>query len=594
MRTPFRYWVAMTAALLLLAGCAGLPTSDRVEAGGPVMGQPQQNVRVLPAAPDPGADPVQIVGGFLRANPGFQDEHETAQSYLTEALQSQWRPTQAVTIYDGEFRTTQLDTDRVEISVNLRGQLDTDGNLTEAPAGTPWRGVFGLVESDGEWRISSFPDDFGLLLSVSEFSTQYTLRPITYLSTVREEYILERRWFPNYASGGLATALTRAQMQPVPSYLSGAVDHGFPAQSEIAGAGVPVDPGTYLATVELNLEGITISDERMTSMWIQLAHTLTQSSSVNQVSLQSNGYPLAVPGIDDSLGDPVSLGYAEAELRVAYALLRLRDQLQPVIADHFRLADYTFGADEAGPELPVIGLSWLDMATDAEVSEFAGVSYDRTQLARWYDGQETVMTAIGTMLTAPSYDRIGGLWVAGQSTQGPAVWWIDQDADPAQVVARRVDAGWLSPGQQIAQFRVGPDDTRALIVVRDPATGIEQLGMSAIVRDDTGRPTSVTEPRWIAPTLEAIRSVSWMSADEVFILGRRADDTLDTPYRLPIGGWLVPFDTVELARAVRGGTDINGLEIRIVLNQQGRIFTPEGQSSWDTQRNGDEVIIPGY
>lgn len=588
--------IAVLVTAVLLGACAGLPTSDTVREGQPIVGQPPQNVQVLPAAPEADASPTQVVSGFLRANVGFRDDHDTAQAFLTSELSDQWRPTSSVVIYDGDVRAETIDPGQVEVRVDLRGSLDQNGRLEEAIEGTEWRGTFDLEQTDGQWRIASFPDEFGLLLSTNEFAGQYTQRPITYLSPVRAEYVFDRRWFPNYSQGGLPTALARAQLQQPPDYLRGGVDHGFPNRTELAGPGVPVDPGTFLATIELAGSSTSATDEQMTWMWVQMANTLTSASGVSRVSLQSAGYPMDVAGIDESLGDPVELGYSETDLRASYALLRTRDGLQPVRPEHYALAEYTFGADEAEPHLPAIALPFIDLATDAEVTEFAAVSYDRTHLARWHgpEGEEIVMRAIGTGLTAPSFDRSGGLWVAGRAATGPRVWWIDRSSAPSQAVAQSISADWMLDSWEVGAFRMAPDDVRAVIHIRDQGGGNDRLGIVSVIRDESNRPVSITEPMWIASTVTGVRSVAWESPDDLLILGQRAQDNADIPYRYPIGGWLEPLDQVDLARGIRAGTDVNGQEIRIVLNQQGNIFTPEGQTGWETYVNGDEIAIPGY
>lgn len=597
-RVRLRPLVAVALAVLFMTACAGLPTSERVDEGNPVVGQPLQNPVVLPAAPEQDAEPNRIVDGFVRANAGFRDDHDTAQLYLTPELADQWRPTSAVVIYDGEPQVDRSSDDRVRVTVDLVGTLDSGGRLVEADEDAEWHGDFHLQQLDGQWRVASFPDGFGLLLSSTEFSGQYTQRPITYLSTLGPEYIMDRRWFPNYDQGGLPTALARAQLQPVPEYLDGAVEHGFPSQTELAGAGVPVDPGTFLATIELTGAGTSVTDEQMEWMWVQLAKTLTGASGVSTVSLRSAGYPMTIEGVEDSLGDPSELGYSDTERPVPFALLRVLDTLQPVSPDRFDLRSYNFPPELDPPQLPSIGLRWVDLATDAGVTEFAAVSFDRAHLARWEGGEseETVMTAIGTGLTAPSYDGVGGLWVAGQATSGPMVWWIDRDIDPGQVVARSVSMEWLeNEGDQweVGAFRVAPDDTRAVIYLQDPESDQSRLGITAIVRDDDGQPVSLTPPMWVAEPLASVSSIAWEDQDNLLILGQREQDSADVPYHYPIGGWLERLGPVDLARGVRAGTGSDGDAFQIVLNQQGNIFTREGPG-WGDFRNGDDVVIPGY
>ena len=133
-------------------------------------------------------------------------------------------------------------------------------------------------------------------------------------------------------------------------------------------------------------------------------------------------------------------------------------------------------------------------AAELECQDLAAVSFDRTQLARWRDGEHRVMPGIGSELTPPSYDRSGGLWVAGRSVSGPKVWVGDTNQPLSRAVARPVDTPWLDERTQIVHFQVSPDDTRAVVHLRDRVTNTERLAMTGIVRDRNGVPSALTLP----------------------------------------------------------------------------------------------------
>lgn len=592
MTTSTHRVLAALLALLTLAGCAGLPTSDRVERGLPVLGQPQQGGQVLPDGPEPDAGPEAILGGFLLANVGFTDDHETGRSFLTDELASGWVPTSRVLVYDGDVEVELEDEGSVVATVQVIGTLDESGYLTEHPAGTTRTDRFGMTRVEGQWRISDFPEDFGLWLTGAGFAGQYRTATINYLAQQSAEFVPDVRWFPRYPQGsGLPTALARAQLQPPPDFLAGAVRHAVPDGVELTANGVPVEPSTGTATVDLTGSGVSGSPEQTRQMWAQLTRTLTQAPGVSRVRLQSGGRTLEIPGVESTLADPAEIGYTAAGWTVPFGLLRVRDELTAIDPESYNLRDHQPERGEQLPILPQVPVRWADLATDAAVRDFAAVSTDRQVLWRWSNGQEATLQGVGTSLTAPGYDGRGGLWVAGDSATGPRVWVVDTTQPLSRAVAGPVAADWLQEGTRVLHFQVGPAGARAVIHLLDTQTGAQRLALTGVVRDSQGTPQSLTEPRLIAPTLETVTSIGWSSPTSLVAVGRRAGDELDTPYLVPLGDWVAPLTRVDEPRLLQAVPTEEEFAL-ILLTGPGRLYTQEGPG-WSTVRNGDDVIIPG-
>src|ERR1019366_2003833 len=98
--------------------------------------------------------------------------------------------------------------------------VDSAGRYRETPAGTFAQAVFGVQKLGGGWRISQPPKGFGLWLSASDLDCSYRWFSGRHVAKVSEPMVVDRRWFP--ITSGLATTLARAQVAPVPEYLSGA------------------------------------------------------------------------------------------------------------------------------------------------------------------------------------------------------------------------------------------------------------------------------------------------------------------------------------------------------------------------------------
>lgn len=587
---------ALTALALLLAGCAGLPISNTVEPGLPVLGQAQQGVQVVTDGPEDGMDPGQIVRGFLRANQGFTDDHDTARDYLTDQMAGQWRPTARVLVYGEDIEVT-TDGDRVSARVSVVGEVDENGQLTETPSGTVLNEYFAMTRVAGEWRIEELPNSFGLWLTRPDFERLYSALTVNYVAATADEFVPEVRWFPR---AGLPTALARAQLEPTPEYLSGVVRNGIPTGLDLVAGGVPVDAGTQVATVDLPGLGSGNSSEQQELIWAQFARTLRQAPGVDQVRVLAAGRVLPATGLEDGLlGDPADIGFTDPEPAVDFALRRVRNELSIVDPTNYRLAEYSPTGGEELPKLPSVPVRWTELATDPEVTHLAAVSVDRETVWRWQAGVEREMQEIGTELTGPSFDGAGYLWLAGTSGERPRVWVVDLSVALGSAVARPVETEWLGDRWQVLDFEVAPGGQRALIHLRDRVTGQEQLGLTGIVRHgggtrtDGGDPVSLTEPTPVGGTLRTVTSIGWLSPLTMVALGQRADDPVVTPYLVPLGGFLEPYAPIpgDTPTAIRGVPGEDGAVL--VLTEQGGIYRPEA-STWESYRPGDDLVVPGH
>lgn len=594
-----RVRAAVAGALLtplVLTACGGLPTNDRVREGLPVLSQPQQGVQVLPAGPESGSSPDQIVRGFLLANAGFSDDHEVARQFLTEDPATQWSPTSRVVVYDDSSLDYAEADQVVNASIAVEGRVDEYGYLTQEPEETTMESNFEMTQVDGQWRISSFPEDFGLWLTRTEFDRLYRSDELTYLAEHEDVFIPDTRWFPRYTQGsGLPTAMARSQLRTPPPYLEGAVRESVPEGLELSAAGVPVN-SEGVAMVDLTGTGVGQSEELVTELWAQLTHTLMAAPGVSGVQVQTGGRDLEV---ESTTGRPVEtpvssvreLGFAEAGVDTDYALLRERSELSLVDPLHYRLRNYEASPDEELPELPTVPASLTHLAADEAVDNLAALGPEGESLWWWSEGESVELDTVGSGLVTPSFDHKGHLWVAGMSRDTPRVWALDTSQDVDQPVARPVDAPWLDETTGVSHFQVGPDGQRALIVMVDAESGEEEVMLTAISRNDEGQPVELTEPRPIAPTVTSVSSISWGSPTSVVLLGTQAGDSVPTPYLLPIGGWLEPLSTVEAAESVRGVPTGEG-HATVLISDLGRIYTEDGRG-WYAGRSGDDLIIPG-
>lgn len=581
--------VALTA-VLALAGCTGsLPTDPVPQAGLPVEVQPRQDVQRLLPRPQPGASVTAIVTGFLRSNVGFSEANDVARDYLTPQLARGWVPTSKVLVVEGSPQVVSTEPGIVSVTAQVKGWIDERGRLTEQPAGTVTTQSFDLTRVEGQWRISEFPDGFGLWLTSQDLDTAFRPSTVYYLNTHLKVFVPDVRWLPH--GEGRPTSLARAQLAPVPSYLDGAVSTGSSPDTHLAVGAVPVDPESLVATINLEGPGLGENTDRVSLLRAQLGHALLALNGVAAVDLRVSGRSVDT-GDDGPVTLGTDLGYRDVVRDVNRALLRVGDQLKVIDPQWYDLRNLP-SAQSRDLDLPQLDSSWTGLAASADLASLASVSVNRTELWRWHADATDINTGIGDALTDPSYDPHGLLWVAGISRgKGlPRVWFVDDEEIKA--VAKPLDVPSLDKEDTIRVFRVSPDGSRALLVVgneQDP--GVEKLLMAGIVRGSGGQPVGLDEPVNVAPTLVHVVSARWASTTELVATGQRAGDARMLAFRVPLGGWLG-----ELGEQA-GLVDIFAVPTGegyspVLRTEDGRFHVREGTRGWADARNGDELIIPG-
>jgi hypothetical protein len=117
----------------VLAGCATIPTSGPVRAGGDIgLQRAEDRVAPIGQAPIKGASPEDIVLGFLQSNADFVNDHEVARKYLTPTARQRWRPQAGTAVYGlvvdplavrGGLATVQLDSSALQADDDAREQM---------------------------------------------------------------------------------------------------------------------------------------------------------------------------------------------------------------------------------------------------------------------------------------------------------------------------------------------------------------------------------------------------------------------------------------------------------------------------------------
>lgn len=598
------------AAALLIAGCSGLPSTSEVRPRMSVGAeQPREELVVRPDSPRTGAGPEEIAAGFLRAQIGQAESYATSRQYLTGAAERSWKPDAGVVVLKNDnLSTRRLDDSRVLISALAVAEVDADGRLQQFAAPERRSIQLGMSRAGGQWRVNDVPADAGLWLSRSNFERAYQSKRV-YFPAVGPDKLLvpDVRWFPET---GMATALARAVIGSVPTWLDQVATSPVPRGVRLQPDAVPISGDRRVATVSLSREVLAASPADRQALSAAINQTVSQASGVGQVAIEVGGAPLDVPGARNG-DDLTDLGYTVESGPSGPVLIRSGDRLS--WSDSEASDTRQRRSTPSGGPLPAIPDRWFALATSGEGKEIAAIGGDRRTLARWQGTRLLSLPSFGSHLVRPSYDRGGGLWVAGRALTGsrtftdaprtaapsssgatsteppagpPTVWRIDttQPGDRAQ--AEPVSAEWLD-NREIVSLAVSPEGRRMALVVRDPDSDETSVLLSGIQRNETGQVQRLGEPVEVNASLYGLTSVTWSDESSLVVLGSaRPDAIVRQPIAVPLGGLVQPLGIAPGAESVVGSSLPQ--DRVLVTTDRDRILARQGRG-WTEFARGDEV-----
>lgn len=501
--------VACLVALLVLGGCATIPTSGPVHEGGDLrLQRVDDGVPFIGQPPLRGASPEDVVRGFLQSSADFVDDHAVAREYLTPTVRQRWQP-QAGTVVLDRLSAEEAVIDGASATVTVKGtevgRIDVDGGFRRTPVGTTLSRTFRLRRLDGQWRVSDLED--GLALSSANVLETYRAVSLYFLAPSGTRVVPDTVLIPELP--GITAKLVARLLRGPTASLQGSVGTAFPAGTELEVSSVPVSDG--VATVRLDKSALQANDRAREQMSAQLVWTLRQLPDVRRVRIMAGNEDLVVSGVaveqDRSSWrtyDPDALVASPS----AYVVRAGRVG---------RLVDGKFERVLGIPDNLVLRTP----AGSLDGSRLAAVSADGHNLLVGRPSRDsTPATRVtGADLGSPSWDPGSDLWVVDRSTG--ALWYLADGADkPQEVTVPRP----LSGNRRLTSVVVSRDGTRVAMVV---GTGkAARLMIGGVQRVETTDPdvvggqavalVNVEEP---LPDLRSVRDVSWADASTLAVLG---------------------------------------------------------------------------
>ncbi len=550
---------AVTA--LLLTACTGLPSTGDVNVG-LELGESPDDTDFLPLAsgPAPGADPQEIVEGFMEASITPADNWEIARRFLTSEMQRDWRPGTGVSIdasADARSVISSLapdDEDAEEASVEVVlaqvASVDGAGGYSASPGSSNLS--FSLERSKGEWRISQAPD--GIVIDQKRFSTVFEGYPLQYFDSTWTRLVPDVRWFPRRAS--IATTVTQALIGGEPSdWLDPAVQSAFPADVQLAQDAVPID-ADQIAEVSLTRPATRLDTATLARMRTQLQGTLQASGvHVTQVRFVVDGRAVDA-GVVSVVEPPPDSG----------PLVLLDGSFGSIVGDEVVPLDGV--SDEiVGIEQPIVA---VDVAAD-DASAAVQLADGHVYLAS--DGRVDELDARAD-LVAPSLDPFGYTWTVPASA--PAA----LQAVGSDVAAQPIAGAWPD-ASSVEAIRVSADGARIAAIIT--VGGQRWAVVSAIVRDENGAPSEIGGITQLTRVDASVEGLIWIGDYRIGVLVDPAGPELITQM---VGGVGFVESSPNGATAIAGSRNASGVR---VLDTDGVLFTHAG-SAWREIASGVALL----
>ena len=575
--------LVLSALILLLAGCSGVPGSG---AAVDVTRIAEQVAPVVPAAPTAGQQPDQIVRGFIAASarPDLDttsgSSFAAARQYLAPEAQASWQPTTLPVVILGDgYRTdvTRAAPGVVTVSGVTPGHLDTDRAFQTAND-EPYSRALTVIQVNGEWRIADPPPE--LLVTSSEFGTAFRQRVLYFLDRTGTVVVPDvRHVVIGQTPANRANRLIAMLFRGPSSRLTDAVNTEFTARSALR-SNPSIDAEGVL---QVDLTGVDISTpEARRALAAQLVWTL--SPTAPRIAITVDGEPL----------DPAQSVYTINSVS-SFDPDRLAGTGQVASDPFYVRADGAVvglldGAPVAGP-LGAATVAVKSAAQSSATGAIAAVAADaagsqellmsRPQAA---DRADPLLKA--STLTAPSFTRAGDeAWVVQNGGSKPEVYRVSSSGSPSR---ERVNSAQLVGKGTVTALALSPDGVRVAIVAG------ERLYLGVLTRTPVGEatppggdpagataaqtPLEISQLTPLRPDLVHVGPVAFNNSRELVV----AASTTPNTYR---SLWDVTIDGFESRKITDRGIfgDIDGLAVAagepMLITFGGRIWQLVGSQN---------------
>jgi hypothetical protein len=535
-------------AVILLAGCVGIPASGGVNVGPIVKSGGDSSHVDLPLGPPRNASKNEIFTDFLQAATSSDQDYRIAKEFLTAKAARSWDPTKSALIREKPANPQDIGGNDLSYTVSTKASVDALGVYTEQATDSNQTLDYSFTKVGGQWRISQLPN--GIVLSRDNFENSFSEYPLYFFDPDFRYLVPDVRFFPN--GSGVADRIVNALLSGPSAWLQGGVvATAFPANVKV---GSPVVVKNASARVDFSSTAASAGNLVRARMLRQLQESL-QDAFITNVSMTAHGAPVSFPD-SQQLTTTTAAAANSAPLILAgkqFGYSPRMESLGPISAEVAALRGSAATLDHAGTNAAVLTQKGVYLVA-------------ATGSAKLLDSRPG--------LIAPSIDASGFVWTVPASDASAI------DATSADGVAHPI-ASTIPGRSTIVSLDVSHDGTRLLAYIATSSG--PQLIVAGILRR-AGVPTSLGPPLELPVSSAEPIDATWVDPTTVAALGSSGDE--DTVISYVIGG--SPGDPSTTQDAVRlvGGVDSESL----------RILTSNGQvqelraSGWQDIRVGASIL----
>jgi hypothetical protein len=564
-----RRWCVLAAAVASVAGCVGMPSNGPVAqfSASPQSPAPDGDIiGVVPAGPQPGENPSQIVQGFLTASASYPS-YDVAQEYLVSSAAKQWNPGSAVTLFSQLNVPGWVQTNKggrnggpqvsVDVSGPVQASLTGSGQYLSAQGQDqsqgPW--TFYLVKVGGQWRITD-PPSYRMLPSPA-FPLFYKAQDLYFfnLNPPQDQVLVPDSVFVPLGAtvSQLLTNLVNALSEgPRTPWLVDATGTELPAGTKVQ---QPVTTDGSTAIVNLTGNVGQASPSQLQQFSAQLVWTLTGRATsplnIQSVVLELNGVPwtpppspctgdrfAGPPQTEDAYecynpypSSPTSFYYidrGQTWARCGAESLGLANLIGPVMPVVGRTGSFT--SQSCDPDAAVheanSGLPSAQPPSLPAVS-MASVSPDGKYLAIVTAGKGDLYigSLSGSAASFPRTPRLTGGVTSLSWDRGDDLW-VAQGGDIEMVTPTGKGAVTAGFGGQVSDLSIAPDGVRIAFIAQTAVSPYPQIYLAAIgggtpnssqlgpsgthlvIRDATSVGSGIAHPA----------SLAWYDADDLIVV----------------------------------------------------------------------------
>jgi Lipoprotein LpqB beta-propeller domain/Sporulation and spore germination len=503
-----RYVLGLVAVAVVVAGCAGIPSTSAPHAiesvqRGASASQPPIRFQIDPY---PGDSPVTIATKFLATVGSPEGQHFRARQFLTPDAAKTWDDTAGATVLAKAPYMSQDDNSVVTIRAGIAAKVDRWGSY--GAAGGAYTYQLKLQQIRGEWRIANPPP--GVVVTRAEFPTDFQSLNVYFLDQSTRRVVPDRRWFL-VPPDSLPNLGLRALLRGPSPAISGAVRTAL-AQVQLSGN--VVQDGGRLRVFLTGFEQVP-ADQRAPAV-AQIVLTLTEPIlPAPDVQLFNDNQPLSLAGLPDVHQRSDWASYLDDDLPAGAGGYYIRDG---AVHD----ADGRAWPGPAGAG--AYHARTVAVAKDLTTIAVVGTRSGRQALFVGRGSGGLAVRASGSRLSAPTFDTpTGDVWTV-----------VDQHSVirvPRGAPSIPVDGGAaLAAAGPISALRLSPDGCRVAIIA-GPA-GTQSLYLGAVDRSDGL--VAVRQLR-VVPDLQNVVGVSWLRSDSTLVLTRGGGSDVSI-HQIPFDG----------------------------------------------------------